>query len=151
MELSQQLYHSVRVCMRAKSLQMCPTLWDPMDCSLPISSVQGILQARILEWAAISSSREFSQPKIEPRSLTSAALASRFFTTSATWEALYHSASLTNRTLNTMNLLGPHQVVHIKTGNSKDGSLFFLNTHSLFPFFFNYNCLYAFIPSNRFR
>ena len=34
--------------------QSCPTLCDPMDCSLPGSSVYGILQARILEWAAIS-------------------------------------------------------------------------------------------------
>ena len=37
--------------------QPCPTLWDPMDCSLPGSSVHGILQAGILEWAAISFSR----------------------------------------------------------------------------------------------
>ena len=34
--------------------QLCPTLSDPMDCSLPGSSVHGILQARILEWVAIS-------------------------------------------------------------------------------------------------
>ena len=37
--------------------QLCPTLWDPMDWSPPGSSVRGILQARILEWAAIPSSR----------------------------------------------------------------------------------------------
>ena len=37
--------------------QSCPTLWDPMDCSLPGSSVHGIFQARILEWVAISFSR----------------------------------------------------------------------------------------------
>ena len=37
-----------------------PTLYDPTDCSLPGSSVHGILQARILEWVAISSSRESS-------------------------------------------------------------------------------------------
>ena len=30
--------------------QFCPTLWDPMDCGPPASSVHGILQARILEW-----------------------------------------------------------------------------------------------------
>ena len=41
----------------AKSLQSCPTLCEPMDCSLPGSSVHGILQARILEWVAISFSR----------------------------------------------------------------------------------------------
>ena len=38
----------------AKSLQTCPTLCDPMDCSLPGFSVHGILQARTLEWVAIS-------------------------------------------------------------------------------------------------
>ena len=34
--------------------QSCPTLRDPMDCSLPGSSVHGIFQARVLEWAAIA-------------------------------------------------------------------------------------------------
>ena len=38
-------------------VQLCPTLCDPMDCSLPGSSVHGIFQARILEWVAISFSR----------------------------------------------------------------------------------------------
>ena len=38
----------------AKSLQSCPTLCDPMDCSLSGFSVHGILQARTLEWVAIS-------------------------------------------------------------------------------------------------
>ena len=42
--------------------QSCPTLWDPTDCSPPGSSVCGVLQARILEWAAISFSRGSSQP-----------------------------------------------------------------------------------------
>ena len=41
----------------AKSLQLCVTLWDPMDCSPPGSSAHKILQARILEWVAISFSR----------------------------------------------------------------------------------------------
>ena len=39
--------------MRAKSLQSCPALCDPRDCGLPGSRVHGMLQARILEWAAI--------------------------------------------------------------------------------------------------
>ena len=43
--------------------QSCPTLWDPMDCSPPGSSVHGILQARILEWVAIPSSKGSSQPR----------------------------------------------------------------------------------------
>jgi len=41
-------------CVRAKSLQLCLTLCDPMDCSPPGSSVHGVLQVRILEWVAIS-------------------------------------------------------------------------------------------------
>ena len=38
----------------AKSLQLCPTLSDPLDCSPPGCSVHGIFQARVLEWGAIS-------------------------------------------------------------------------------------------------
>ena len=43
--------------------QLCPALWDHMDCSLPGSSVHGILQVRILEWVAMPSSRGSFQPK----------------------------------------------------------------------------------------
>ena len=43
--------------------QSCPTLWDPMDCSLPGSSLHGILQARVLEWVTISFSRGSSWPR----------------------------------------------------------------------------------------
>ena len=48
--------------------QLCLTLCDPMDCSSPGSSVHGIFQARILEWAAISFSRESSQSSYLPMS-----------------------------------------------------------------------------------
>ena len=97
------------VCMRAKSLQpcpplcdpmdysppsftvhllplaqSCPTLSDPMDSSLPGSSVHGIFQARILEWAAISFSRGSSQPR--DRTWVSC-IADRRFTVWATREA----------------------------------------------------------------
>ena len=43
--------------------QLCPTLCNPMDCSLPGSSVHGIFQARVLEWVAISFSRGSSWPR----------------------------------------------------------------------------------------
>ena len=43
--------------------QLCPTLLDPMDCSLPCSSILGIFQARVLEWVAIFFSRGSSQPR----------------------------------------------------------------------------------------
>ena len=45
--------------MYAKSLQSCPTLCDPIDGSLPGSPIPGILQARTLEWVAISFSNEW--------------------------------------------------------------------------------------------
>ena len=47
----------------AKSLQSCPILCDPTDCSPPGFSVREIVQARILEWVAISSSRGSSRPR----------------------------------------------------------------------------------------
>ena len=44
----------------AKSLHLCPTLSDPVDCSLPGSSIHGIFQATVLEWDAIAFSQTFS-------------------------------------------------------------------------------------------
>ena len=58
-----------------------------MNYSWPGSSVHGIFQARILEWIAISFSRDLPDLGIELVSLVSPALAGRFFSTSATWEA----------------------------------------------------------------
>ena len=43
--------------------QSCPTLYNPMDCSLPGSSVHGISQARIQEWVVVPSSRGSSPPR----------------------------------------------------------------------------------------
>ena len=51
------------VIVRVKSLKLCPTVCNPMDCSLSGPSVHGILQARILEWVAISFSRGSSRPR----------------------------------------------------------------------------------------
>ena len=71
----------------AKSLQLCPTLCNPMNYSLPVSSVHGILQARILEGVNFHALLQgiFPDPGIEPVSLTSPALTGGFIT-SATWE-----------------------------------------------------------------
>ena len=49
-----KVYYSTGAAAAAKSLQSCPALSDPMDCSLPGSAVHGIFQARILEWGAIA-------------------------------------------------------------------------------------------------
>ena len=51
------------ICVCVKSLQSCVTLCDPMDCSLPGSSVHRILQARLLEWVAISCFGGSSRPR----------------------------------------------------------------------------------------
>ena len=56
------------VCACAQSLHLCPTLCDTMDSSLPGSSLHGILQARILEWVAMPSSRGSPKPGTEPGS-----------------------------------------------------------------------------------
>ena len=61
-------------CVHAKSLQSCPTLCDPMDNSLPGSSVHGILQARILEWVTMPSSRDLPDPGIKPTSPVASSL-----------------------------------------------------------------------------
>ena len=62
--------------------QSCPTLSDRMNCSPPGSSVHRIFQARILEWAAISSSRGSSRPMDGIRISISPALVDRLVTTS---------------------------------------------------------------------
>ena len=74
----------VRMC--AKVLQSCPTLCHPVDYSPPGSSVQWILQARTLEWVAISFSGDLPDPEIEPVSPVSPALTGGFFTNGTTWE-----------------------------------------------------------------
>ena len=70
--------------MHAKSLKFCLTDFDPVDCSLPGSSVLGILQARILDWLPCPPAGDLPYPEIKP---VSPALADRFFTTSMPWEA----------------------------------------------------------------
>ena len=75
------------MCLHAKSLQSYLTLCDSMDCSPPGFFVHGILQAGVLEWVAMPSSRGSSDPGIKPAFLMSPALADELFTTAATWEA----------------------------------------------------------------
>ena len=70
--------------------QSCPTHWDPIDCSLPGSSVHGILQARILKWVAKSSPGDLPDPGTEPRYPV---LQVGFFTPSTIWKSdqQYHT------------------------------------------------------------
>ena len=60
--------------MHAKSCKSCPALCDPEDSSPPGSSVQAILQARLLEWVVVPSSRGSFQPRDQPSSPVSPAL-----------------------------------------------------------------------------
>ena len=82
-DLTNMLMHT------AKSLKSCPTFCDPKDCSPPDSSVHRILQARMMNWVAVPSSRGPSQLRdgAEPMSLMFPALPGKFFTTVTTWEA----------------------------------------------------------------
>ena len=57
------LFCILEMCVHDKSLQLCPTPCNPMDCSPPVYSVHGILQARTLEWVAMSSSRRSSRSR----------------------------------------------------------------------------------------
>ena len=57
------MHHLGRCSLHAQLLQSCPTLCDPVDCSLPGSSVHEILPARILKWVAMPSSRGSSWPR----------------------------------------------------------------------------------------
>ena len=68
----------------AKSLQLCPTLWDPIDGSPPGSPVPGVLQARTLEWVAISFSNAWKW-KVKVKSLSHV----RFLATP--WTAAYQA------------------------------------------------------------
>ena len=77
-------------CMHAQS---CPTLCDPMDYSLPGSSVHGIIQARILEWVAISFSRRSSRPRDQT---CISCIGSWILNHWAIWEALGYSTGMVN-------------------------------------------------------
>ena len=61
------LFHS-QYLLKVKVTQSCLTLRNPMNCSLPGSSVHGTFQARLLEWVAYPSSRGSSQHRLEPKS-----------------------------------------------------------------------------------
>ena len=77
----------------ARVLGHCGCVWlcNPMDGSPPGSSVHGILQARMLEWVAMSSSRRSSPPRIKPTSPKPPALVGEFFTTSPTCPRVLNS------------------------------------------------------------
>ena len=74
--------------------QSYPIFCDPMDCGPPGCSVYGISQARILEWVAISFSRDLLNPGIEPTSFTYSALVGRFFTAGTAWGNQWYNSGI---------------------------------------------------------
>ena len=84
---------SIISCLHAKSFQSCPTLCplcNPMDYSPPGSSVHGVLQARIPEWAAMPSSRRSSQPRDQTHVSCCSCIAGRFFIASPLGKSYYN-------------------------------------------------------------
>ena len=73
--------------------QSCPTLCDPVDCSLPGSSVHGISQVRMLEWVAICFSRGSSWSRVRAESFVSPTLPGRFFTTEPAGKSFFYDAT----------------------------------------------------------
>ena len=81
-----------------ESFQLCRTPGNPMDCNPPVS-VRGILQARVLEWIAMPSSRGSSQPRDWTAVFCISCIARRFFTHWASWEAQGLTQILSKRVL----------------------------------------------------
>ena len=88
------------MCVHDQSIQSCLTLCDPGDCSMPGSSVHGILWARIRKWVAMPSSRGSSWPKDWTRVSYVSRIAGRFF---AHWAI----AEASNQTLRWLNIYCP--------------------------------------------
>ena len=112
--------------MEWKVAQSCLTLCDPIDCSLPGSSIHGIFQARVLEWGAISFSRGSSRPRGWTRV---SRIVGRRFTVWATREALYMQNMYTNKEPVDEGESG-QSVWGVPTSPTKEGNLAIVN-----PFF----------------
>ena len=110
------------MCMPAKSLQPRLTLCDPMDCSLPGSSVHGTLREWILSGLPRLPPGDPPDPRTEPVSHMSPALAGGFFTTSTTWEAqsgggnsVFWKAAQVNLRSSQARISGQASLSHYKT------------------------------------
>jgi len=96
-------------------VQLCPALCNPMDCSPPVSSVHGILQARILGWVPFPSPGDLPHPGIKPMS---PALAGGFFTT----EMIIEASSLLTKIRNCGDFPGSPVVKTLPSNAGGEGS-----------------------------
>ena len=87
----------VCVCVHAESLQSCPTLCDPTDCSPSGSSVHGILQASILEWVAMPSSTGSSAPRDQTHVSCGCCMAGGLFTAEPPGETQWKAGNAIER------------------------------------------------------
>jgi len=104
--------------------QLCTTLCDPMDCSLPGSSIYGIFQARVLGWVAISFSRDLPDPGLNP-----GLLHCRQMLLPSEPQGKSKCPSLMNKYRK--NVIYPHNVILYikrKEGNKKEGSIIYATT-----------------------
>ena len=93
------IFHMSVLC--AKLLQSCLTLCDPMDCSLPSSSLHGILEVKILEWVALPSSRGSSGHRDRICISHLSCIGRWALYHCATWEALWLREDTARRQLST--------------------------------------------------
>ena len=114
------LYKSSVLCWVSQS---CPTLSDPMDCSPPGTSVHGSLQARILEWVAMPSSRGSSQPRDQTQISRTAG---KFFTVWATKEAHKRCSS---QVFIVSNLLNHFVLLQVQPSYTKQDAPFSMHSH----------------------
>ena len=96
--------------MCAKLLQSNPNLCDPVNCSPPGSSVHGILQARILEWVAVPSSRRSSQPRDGTWVFYVSCIGRQVLYTSTIWEAPFYFIHSSN--ISSVYIVNPNLSIH---------------------------------------
>ena len=122
--------------------QLCPTLCDHIDCSLPGSSVFGTFQARILEGIAISFSRGSSRPRDQSRVSHVSCTASGFFPAEPLGKP--HKLSIPFSHSVVSNSLWPHRLQHARL--PCPSPLCFILIYFLFPFFlFLFLCFLGFL------
>ena len=124
-------YHTILMTVKSESeiTQSCPALCDPMDCSLPGSSIHGIFQARVLKWVAISFSRWFSRSRDQTQV---SRIVGRCFTIWATREVLFMTVAL-YYSLKSGRLIPPIPFFFIKIALAIWG--FFVFPYKLWIFF----------------